>query len=195
MERRFEPEALEQARLAFTWGPHDTAALRAGRPEHAHRFVMTGSPRVDLWRPDLAGYHALLPLPAAPDAPFVLFANNFNHHLGVNRFATMLRDKRGKYFDGFDDEKTIGWRLPADQLGPQHQQDDDEDCFDIFEHTDSVKLRFGFTKIKLFQVYVNLFLSVHTYLINLMRHTRIKSAFIKEKKFNLTSSCTPHRAE
>ena len=109
MERRFEPEALEQADLAFTWGPHDTAALRAGRPEHAHRFVMTGSPRVDLWRPDLLGYHARLPLPAAPEAPFVLFANNFNHHLGVNRFATMLRDKRGKYFDGFDDELEALW--------------------------------------------------------------------------------------
>ncbi len=109
MERRFEPEALEQVRLAFTWGPHDTAALRSGRPEHAHRFVMTGSPRVDLWRPELAGYHTRLPLPAAPAAPFVLFANNFNHHLGVNRFATMLRDKRGKYFDGFDDELEMLW--------------------------------------------------------------------------------------
>jgi len=109
MERRFEPEALEQVRLAFTWGPHDTAALQAGRPEHAHRLVMTGSPRVDLWRPDLAGYHTRLPLPAAPATPFVLFANNFNHHLGVNRFATMLRDKRGKYFDGFDDELEALW--------------------------------------------------------------------------------------
>lgn len=122
MERRFEPEALARVRAAFTWGPHDTAALRAGRPEHAERFVMTGSPRADLWRPDLAGYHSRLPLPVAPAGAFVLFANNFNHHLGVNRFATMLRDKRGKYFDGFDDELEALWfdemvaqaeRLPA----------------------------------------------------------------------------------
>jgi surface carbohydrate biosynthesis protein len=109
MERRFEPEALQRASFAFTWGPHDTAALKAGRPEHAHRFVMTGSPRVDLWRPDLTGYHTRMPLPSAPDAPFVLFANNFNHHLGVNRFTTMLRNKRGTYFDGFNDELEALW--------------------------------------------------------------------------------------
>ena len=109
MDRRFEPEALERVRFAFTWGPHDTAALREGRPRFADRFVMTGSPRADLWRPDLSGYHTRLPLPAAPRAPFVLFANNFNHHLGVNRFATMLRDKRGKYFDGSDDELEALW--------------------------------------------------------------------------------------
>jgi len=109
MERRFEPEALEQANIAFTWGPHDTAALRAGRPDHADRFAMTGSPRVDLWRPDLTGYHTRMPLPSAPDEPFVLFANNFNHHLGVNRFTTMLRDKRGTYFSGFDDELEALW--------------------------------------------------------------------------------------
>jgi len=29
MERRFEPEALEHVQSAFTWGPHDTAALQA----------------------------------------------------------------------------------------------------------------------------------------------------------------------
>jgi surface carbohydrate biosynthesis protein len=109
MERRFEPEAVANVAAVFTWGPHDTAALRQGHPASTERFVMTGSPRADLWRPELAAYHRALPLPAAPRQPFVLFANNFNHHLGINRFSTMLRDKRGKYFEGFDDELEALW--------------------------------------------------------------------------------------
>jgi len=109
MERRFEPQAVANVAAIFTWGPHDTAALQFGHPTQSHRFIMSGSPRADLWRPEFAAYHLALPLPAAPDGPFVLFANNFNHHLGINHFSTMLRDKRGKYFDGFHDELEALW--------------------------------------------------------------------------------------
>jgi hypothetical protein len=88
--------------------PDDHAALTAGRPAHVQRLRMTGAPRVDLWRPELAPHHQRTPLPV-DGRPFVLFANNFTHVLGVNRFTTMLADKRGKYFTGTADPLERLW--------------------------------------------------------------------------------------
>jgi len=118
MERRFAPEALAHADVALTWGPHDHAKLSAGRPEHVHRLRMTGSPRVDLWRPEFAAHHSQVRLPT-DRRPFVLFANNFTHILGMNRFSTMLADKRGKYFDGSEDPLERQW---FDELASQAER-------------------------------------------------------------------------
>jgi surface carbohydrate biosynthesis protein len=118
MERRFAPGALARADRVLTWGPHDHAALTAGRPDHVDRLRMTGSPRVDLWRPELAAHHRRTVLPAV-GRPFVLFANNFTHVLGVNRFTTMLADKRGKYIDGHEDPLE---RLWFDELTSQAER-------------------------------------------------------------------------
>lgn len=107
MERRFEPVAMDVADRILTWGPHDHAQLAQGRPSHVDRMRMTGSPRVDLWRPELVGHHQRRPLPVT--GPFVLFANNVTHLLGVNRFSTMVADKRGKYFDGTADPLERHW--------------------------------------------------------------------------------------
>jgi surface carbohydrate biosynthesis protein len=109
MARRFDPTGLDAAARVLTWGPHDHAALLAGRPAHVDRFRMTGSPRVDLWRPELAAHHRRAALPGVEGRPFVLFANNLTHLLGVNRFATMVADKRGRYFAGSDDPLERQW--------------------------------------------------------------------------------------
>jgi surface carbohydrate biosynthesis protein len=108
MERRFAPAALDVAARVLTWGPHDHAALTDGRPRHVERLRMTGSPRVDLWRPEFAVHHRREPLPDVT-GPYVLFANNFTHLLGMNRFTTMVADKRGKYFEGTDDPLERQW--------------------------------------------------------------------------------------
>jgi surface carbohydrate biosynthesis protein len=108
MERRFSEDALEVAHRVLTWGPHDHAVLTTGRPAQASRLRMTGSPRVDLWRPEVEAHHRRHRLPVG-DRPFVLFANNFSHVLGVNRFSTMLADKRGKYFNGEADPLEAQW--------------------------------------------------------------------------------------
>ncbi len=100
VDHRFEPAALEVADRIVTWGPHDQGALETTRASFADRFRMTGSPRVDLWRPELHSHHGRVELPEVAGRPFVLFANNFTHVLGLNRFSTMVADKRGKYFDG-----------------------------------------------------------------------------------------------
>ena len=109
MERRFAPEALGRVDRVLTWGPHDDAALRAGRPEHEGRLRMTGSPRVDLWRPELDAHHRRAALHGIGGRPFVLFANNVTHLLGMNRFTTMLADKRGKYVAGTADPLERLW--------------------------------------------------------------------------------------
>ena len=109
LDHRFAPEALARADRVATWGPHDHGALVAGRAALAGRFRMTGSPRVDLWRPELASHHCRTALPEVAGRPFVLFANNFTHVLGRNRFSTMVADKRGKYFDGTEDPLERHW--------------------------------------------------------------------------------------
>jgi surface carbohydrate biosynthesis protein len=118
MERRFTPDALAVADRVLAWGPHDHAALTAGRPAYVQQLRMTGAPRVDLWRPELAPHHQRTRLPV-DGRPFVLFANNFTHVLGVNRFTTMLADKRGKYFTGTADPLE---RLWFDELTSQAER-------------------------------------------------------------------------
>ena len=118
MERRFAPEALTNVNRVLTWGPHDHAALEAGRPEAAERLRMVGSPRVDMWRPELAAHQARVTLPTG-GSPYVLFANNFTHLLGVNRFTTMVADKRGRYFSGAADPLE---RLWFDELTSQAER-------------------------------------------------------------------------
>ena len=109
MARRFDPDALARVDAALTWGPHDDGALRAARPRQADRLRMTGSPRVDLWRPELAAHHRRVSLPGVEGRRFVLFANNVTHLLGMNRFTTMLADKRGKYVEGTSDPLERLW--------------------------------------------------------------------------------------
>lgn len=109
LDHRFEPEALRVADRVLTWGPHDHGALEKDRAEFATRLRMTGSPRVDLWRPELEVHHRRVELPEVAGRPYVLFANNFTHMLGLNRFSTMVADKRGKYFDGTADPLERHW--------------------------------------------------------------------------------------
>lgn len=50
---RFDESTLEHVSASFSWGPWDWAALRSHFPKHSAKFVLTGSPRVDLWRRDV----------------------------------------------------------------------------------------------------------------------------------------------
>ena len=102
--RRFSSESLALAGRSFAWGDHERDALVARYPEHETRIVTTGSPRVDLWRPELRDYHTSVPLPDLPEGrPFVLFSSNFSFVLDVNPFWVRIRDKR-RHYRGLDDE-------------------------------------------------------------------------------------------
>jgi surface carbohydrate biosynthesis protein len=102
--RRFSNETFALAGRVLTWGPHDTSALREHYPEHAGRLVATGSPRVDVWRRELAQLQA----PDLPgvDAgrPYVLFSTSALP-FQPNPFWTIMRDARPSQFPGPDDAR------------------------------------------------------------------------------------------
>lgn len=101
--KRYADVTLATASAAFTWGPTDTAAVHTAHPEHAGRVIATGSPRVDLWRPDLAEFYRDLPLPGVPDGrEYVLVSTNLAP-AAANRFWVQMRDLRSVAFDGDDD--------------------------------------------------------------------------------------------
>lgn len=109
-DRRFSAETLAGADGSFMWGPHDTAALRRLHPSLTDRIVDTGSPRVDLWRPELQAFHAERPLPGiAAGEPFVLFAHQSAIIMDRNPFWERIKDQRPVYFRGDDDEWERGW--------------------------------------------------------------------------------------
>ena len=52
-KNRFSDKTLNQTAAVFGWGPEDTNFLKKLYPNHSSKFHMTGSPRVDLWKPFL----------------------------------------------------------------------------------------------------------------------------------------------
>jgi surface carbohydrate biosynthesis protein len=107
--RRFSTETLGVAAAALTWGPHDTAALHEMYPDASDRIRMTGSPRVDLWRPELRRLHGgsrdAAPLPGIdPSRPVVLVAPG-SIPFRPNDFWTMIRDARPRQFKDEDDPR------------------------------------------------------------------------------------------
>lgn len=114
--RRFSNETVGLADAILTWGPHDTEALLRHFPDQGDRFLATGSPRVDVWRRDLASLQDPRPglagaprttgHPAGldPDRPYVLFSTSA-HPFQHNPFWVMMRDARPSQFPGPDDER------------------------------------------------------------------------------------------
>ena len=105
-DRRFSAASLGQAAFAFAWGPHDASSLRAGFPDLADRVRETGSPRVDLWRPDLAAVYAGAELDGIdPSRPYVLVLGALGTPGPVdqNPFPASMGARRATYFPGPDD--------------------------------------------------------------------------------------------
>jgi surface carbohydrate biosynthesis protein len=51
VKTRYSQKTIKQASAVFTWGPEDHKILKKIFPNYAKKIHMTGSPRVDLWRP------------------------------------------------------------------------------------------------------------------------------------------------
>lgn len=71
--RRYSSEMLEHASAVFSWGHEDAETLKQTYPRYASRMYATGSPRVDLWRPEARRYWPLPP--SAPKRPFLLISS------------------------------------------------------------------------------------------------------------------------
>lgn len=105
-DKRFSTATLSQAAFAFTWGPHDATSLRAGFPAHAERIRETGSPRVDLWRPELGAVYggaALEGIDASRPYVLVLGALGTPGPVDQNPFPASMGARRASYFPGPDD--------------------------------------------------------------------------------------------
>lgn len=103
--RRFGPETLDLTAGALCWGEHDRATLVTTHPEHAERFVTTGSPRVDLWRPELRGRRpAMRPPGVDPDRPIVLVAPGSRPFI-PHPFWVAMEDLRPRQFRDHDDDR------------------------------------------------------------------------------------------
>ena len=88
---RLDPGALRRVRIGFAWGENDARILRNADGFDGTPVVATGNPRIDLLRPELAGFlEPEVERIRARFGPFALFNTNFsmvNHFLpGQTRF-------------------------------------------------------------------------------------------------------------
>lgn len=88
---RLDSGALRRVRMAFAWGENDARILKNADGFDGTPIIATGNPRIDLLRPELAGFlKDEVERIRARFGPFVLFNTNFsmvNHFLpGQTRF-------------------------------------------------------------------------------------------------------------
>jgi len=117
--KRYSAATLAAASATFAWGSTDAGAVERAHPELAERVITTGSPRADLWRPDMAGFYAGLPLPGVPAGQeFVLVSTNLAP-AAANRFWVQMRDLRPVAFDGPEDPEEFA---NYERAGREHLQ-------------------------------------------------------------------------
>jgi len=98
VKTRYSSKTIGQASAVFTWGPEDFKTLKKHFPNYIKKIHMTGSPRVDLWRPNLFSYWKkkirIL------NKPFLLIPSNFGAGLAVQSLYERIKiRKRGGYLD------------------------------------------------------------------------------------------------
>jgi surface carbohydrate biosynthesis protein len=102
-EQRFSSESLAQTAAVLAWGDRDASVLSDRYPDASSRIHATGSPRVDLWRPELDPFHTLaVPSAVTRAGRYVLVASNVGI-TNANPFWVNLREQRAAYFRGEDD--------------------------------------------------------------------------------------------
>jgi len=63
--QRFSKETLSLVTTYFCWGQYDERSLNSIFPSFSDKIVVSGSPRVDLWRAEFGSFHAYHPDEAA----------------------------------------------------------------------------------------------------------------------------------
>lgn len=98
---RFSNDSLNLADAMFCWGQFDRNALQAMFPKNAGKFIATGSPRVDLWKPEFNEFHLSKESGLTEKyGTFVLLSSNFGTILNENRIPNMIaRMREAGYFD------------------------------------------------------------------------------------------------
>ena len=95
-QKRFSAKAIEIVDRVFTWGKHDHDEMSKIFSHAQERIVLTGSPRVDLWRQDMVKYYEKEPIQNLKQ--YILFVSNQGSFLNVNQFWLQLENAR--YWQG-----------------------------------------------------------------------------------------------
>mgnify|MGYP001210228414 CR=1 FL=1 len=95
---RYSAKTIKQASAVFAWGTEDYKALKKFFPKYSNKIHKTGSPRVDLWRPNFFTYWKRNFKKI--NKPFLLIPSNFAAGLSMMSFYERIemRRKRG-YFE------------------------------------------------------------------------------------------------
>ena len=91
-KNRFSDQMIDQASAVFTWGLEDTKFLKNLYPQHSSKIHMTGSPRVDLWKPFFSNYWSMPK--GAPLKPFLLVSSNMSQSNGKGFFERYKLKKK-----------------------------------------------------------------------------------------------------
>lgn len=95
---RYSETTVARAERIFTWGQFERDGLTRMFPAAAEKFEVTGSPRVDFWRPEFSDY-----FPERPES--ILIVSNFGWLVGINPFWVKLKLMReNAYFRSVEDE-------------------------------------------------------------------------------------------
>ena len=114
---RYHSDTLEKATFSFCWGKHDYSSLIKNYPAFSSKFIISGSPRVDLWRRDFNPYAAECRDRAADIGEYILIATNFKTVLNQNPFWNGIAERRekGKYLQSEETEFEVydkaAWQL------------------------------------------------------------------------------------
>jgi surface carbohydrate biosynthesis protein len=103
---RFSEKTVSLASCIFTWGEHDANYLKNKYQSCEDKFIITGSPRVDLWRKEFAFYFTnKTQLPEIEGKRYILISSNFAGLLNKNRFWSVLANSRALGYFKKDIEK------------------------------------------------------------------------------------------
>jgi surface carbohydrate biosynthesis protein len=110
VKRRYSTETLAATGAFCAWGEHQADVMRTATPELADRIVVTGNPRVDLWRREMHGLHReAVERIRTEVGPFVLFPSNFANVMGADgpQHAEQFGVLSGQYDDP-DERRRFG---------------------------------------------------------------------------------------
>lgn len=94
---RYGEATVSNADLIFCWGRDDHETLQRLYPKHRDKIIMTGSPRVDLWRPK---FSSLYVFPEQTSSPFVVILSSIVGPLSSRRLhEELISHRRSGYFD------------------------------------------------------------------------------------------------
>ncbi len=94
---RINKATLGLAECVFSWSDGEATVVRDAFPEYADKVVVTGTPRVDLWRPELRGMYAdQVARLHERFGRYILLPSNFSSVIFV-RGSEAIVDKAKKY--------------------------------------------------------------------------------------------------